>query len=167
MRTKQEEEVEYWRDLYTKAQKELQKVNDELQAAREATARLRMGQCDDCNERRADLAEAQHDRDTYKAALGRAVALLTSIHKKWEHVAMWSGVMQNIKAAIDELTADPDVAAAGEAWRELEAVYEAAKESRFYNHPHRDQLDTDGWRSQKAVKALDETIAKVDARRGG
>jgi len=117
---------------------------------------------------KATMETRDQTLDNTQAALGRAVAALRNcidvmrMQMKREteefHIPVESAAAawEDALRAGDAILADPTCAAAGEAWREMEAVYQAAKAMRTVDY--RDAI------AQYADLCV--ALAAVDARRG-
>ena len=131
----------------------------QLAAANEETAHWRavatwcskhsvMQPCQHCPDERivAKLGEETTRRSEMHMRLGRALAALRMVRHN-----VTGDQEQHKRDEIDAILADDESKAAGEAWGELEAVYEAARFA----------FNSGTW-----PKAWFDALAKVDARRG-
>lgn len=145
--------------LLAKATATIETLTEELRRVRELAAAERESATN--AERRATETQRDYDElsaryETTVAKFGRAVAALREAK-----VAIPIGGIPPTSvavAAIDTILADADSAAAGEAWRELEAVVAATIKAKqcYCALP-----------VCPALAELDAALAAVDARRGG
>jgi FtsZ-binding cell division protein ZapB len=142
--------------------KEIDRLRAAFAAANEEIARLHASM----KLIRDAAKQALDDRDITKAQLGRAVVTFSRYR---EYGTAWVDAMSEtsltqakrgaanvhaLEAEFDAILADADGTQAAEAWRELEAVYEAAKAY--------DSTDA----GAKELRNLKQALAAVDARRG-
>lgn len=127
----------------------------ELATANKEIARLK-GVVDDLVVVRDDLWSTGR---RYEAVLGRAAAALKKARAP-DHMTCTCFACVRLSSAVDNILLDPDNAAAGEAWAEMEAMYKAIQ-------AYRDPARGGTWPALlDALAKVENALAKVDARRG-